>query len=99
MKDMDLSNRLDLAVGIVEEVSTLLLAKRLEPKKGECNTENYKESISNIASEVDLAAERLYRKRLGETFPTHSLFGEECGGSFNGSDYCWVFDPLDGTSN
>lgn len=54
----------------------------------------------DIVTEVDLASERLIRERLLDRFPEHSFIGEEGGVSRTGSsEYRWIVDPIDGTTN
>lgn len=36
---------------------------------------------------------------ISKVFPDHSFLGEETGKTTKNSDYLWVIDPLDGTSN
>jgi len=65
------------------------------------NTEyqiSYKDA-HNVVSEVDIAAEKIILEYLQEKFPNHSFFSEEKGMIDNGSDYLWIIDPLDGTTN
>lgn len=58
-----------------------------------------KESISSIVTEVDVASEKCIMDVIRRHFPDHNLLGEESGLIDNHSDYTWVIDPLDGTSN
>jgi histidinol phosphatase-like enzyme (inositol monophosphatase family) len=46
---------------------------------------------------ADLAAETALRAILAETYPEHSILGEEFGAIRRESEYCWVLDPIDGT--
>jgi len=51
-------------------------------------------------TEVDLAAERMFRALVAERFPDHQVVAEELGGNEPvRARHCWVFDPLDGTTN
>jgi fructose-1,6-bisphosphatase/inositol monophosphatase family enzyme len=43
-------------------------------------------------------AEAAMRSLVEERYATHSIIGEECGTEIRDSDYCWVFDPIDGTA-
>lgn len=52
----------------------------------------------DMASEADLAVERLIRARLADQFPDDAFLGEETGESgLDGADGVWVVDPIDGT--
>jgi myo-inositol-1(or 4)-monophosphatase len=54
----------------------------------------------DLVTEVDLAIEREFRSRIAERFPEHKVLGEEMGGSPTAPEGpCWVFDPIDGTTN
>jgi len=58
-----------------------------------------KESDSSVVTEVDFACEKVIFDTIRQSFPEHNLVGEESGFVNNGSDYTWIVDPLDGTSN
>jgi myo-inositol-1(or 4)-monophosphatase len=62
-------------------------------------TVSIKESASSILTEVDLACEKVIFDTIRNSFPGHNLLGEESGLINNHSNYTWVVDPLDGTSN
>lgn len=53
---------------------------------------------NDFVSEVDEYAEEEIVNVIQSAYPTHSILAEE-GGSQAGSDYEWVIDPLDGTTN
>mgnify|MGYP003324264599 CR=1 FL=1 len=57
-------------------------------------------AAADYVTEVDLAAEKEILYHLGKTYPEHAFHCEESGFSGNEeSEYVWVIDPLDGTSN
>lgn len=55
---------------------------------------------NDFVTEVDRAAEKEIINQLRKAYPDHSFRGEE-GGSQPGknTDYEWIIDPLDGTTN
>ena len=54
----------------------------------------------DLVTDVDIAIEREFRARIAERFPDHAILGEEMGGSPGVPEGpCWVFDPIDGTTN
>ena len=57
-----------------------------------------KKSHSDYVSEVDRAAEQIIIKTLLEAYPDHAILAEESG-TQGESDYVWIIDPLDGTTN
>lgn len=54
---------------------------------------------ASVVCEADLAAEAHIRKVILSRFPDASILGEEEGMRAGSSEYTWVADPLDGTSN
>ncbi len=59
-----------------------------------------KKGTIDLVTEVDVAVERMFRALIAERFPTHAILGEELGGSDEvPPGCCWVFDPIDGTTN
>jgi myo-inositol-1(or 4)-monophosphatase len=58
-----------------------------------------KESQSSIVTEMDIAAEKKIAHIISQKYPDHSIIGEEKGAVLTGSEYTWVIDPIDGTSN
>jgi myo-inositol-1(or 4)-monophosphatase len=55
-------------------------------------------SPNDFVTEVDRAAEAAIIDVLRETYPEHAILAEESGRSGD-SEYCWIIDPLDGTTN
>ncbi|HSL21588.1 MAG TPA: inositol monophosphatase family protein [Vicinamibacterales bacterium] len=56
----------------------------------------------DLVTEVDLEIERMFRALIAERFPEHRILAEEFGAGTEGSassPYCWIFDPVDGTTN
>ncbi len=56
---------------------------------------------NDFVSEVDQAAERAIIDVLLEAYPGHAILAEESGRERGAkhSDYLWIIDPLDGTTN
>ena len=57
-----------------------------------------KKSHADFVSEVDRAAEQTIIQTLLEAYPTHAILAEESG-SQGDSEFAWIIDPLDGTTN
>jgi myo-inositol-1(or 4)-monophosphatase len=53
----------------------------------------------NLVTEVDLASEALIRDRIATQYPRHQILAEEGGLAESSSQYRWIIDPLDGTTN
>jgi len=59
-----------------------------------------KKGTIDLVTEVDVAIERMFRALIAERYPSHAVLGEEFGGSATvPAGPCWVFDPIDGTTN
>ena len=59
-----------------------------------------KKGTIDLVTEVDLAVERMFRALIAERFPDHQILAEELGGAAAvPPGACWVFDPIDGTTN
>lgn len=78
---------------IIKEAGDLLLSfyhKRLTWKE--------KGGDNGFVTEADIASEQFLIKSLTPIIPQASFFAEESGKKGE-NDYCWVIDPLDGTTN
>lgn len=54
----------------------------------------------NLVTDIDTECERLIIDRISRSFPDHQLLSEEKGHVNSGqSEFRWVIDPLDGTTN
>jgi myo-inositol-1(or 4)-monophosphatase len=61
-----------------------------------------KKGAIDLVTEIDLQIEREFRATIADRFPDHVVLGEEFesrGDRDASSPYCWVFDPVDGTTN
>ncbi|MBI4410933.1 MAG: inositol monophosphatase [Deltaproteobacteria bacterium] len=58
----------------------------------------YKGEI-NLVTEVDRACEKRVIERIQRIYPDHDILAEEGGGKRTSSEYKWIIDPLDGTTN
>ena len=62
------------------------------------NLEIESKSKNDFVTLVDRRAEERIIETLLKAFPTHSIMAEESG-SFGESEFQWIIDPLDGTTN
>ena len=53
----------------------------------------------DLVTEADRQAEALIVKLIRERYPDHDFLAEEGVYTETGSDYRWIIDPLDGTTN
>ena len=74
-------------------------ASRLILKSSQRSVKTYK-SKTDLVTETDLASEDIISKIIKTKYPHHSILAEESGlNQENYSKYCWIIDPLDGTTN
>ncbi len=53
----------------------------------------------DLVTAADLESERVIGRIVAEAFPGHNFLGEEGGDSGRTSDWLWIVDPIDGTTN
>jgi myo-inositol-1(or 4)-monophosphatase len=61
-----------------------------------------KKGAIDLVTQIDRDVERMFRALIAERFPDHAVLAEEFearGDRQNETEYCWVFDPVDGTTN
>jgi myo-inositol-1(or 4)-monophosphatase len=78
----------------LQEAGKILLANF-----GKISNYAVKENQSNIVTQIDINSEKKIFEIITKRFPTHNLLGEETGFQNNNSEFTWVADPIDGTSN
>jgi myo-inositol-1(or 4)-monophosphatase len=57
---------------------------------------------NDFVTDVDQAAEQAIVETLLKAYPTHAILAEESGASGNlndESEFVWIIDPIDGTTN
>lgn len=58
-----------------------------------------KGSVTNLVTEIDKKSEQVIIDFIKKNFNNHSVLAEESGYSKESSEYVWVIDPIDGTTN
>jgi myo-inositol-1(or 4)-monophosphatase len=95
---------------VAETPQPILLATAIEAvmRAGEIQLEHFgrdfkvdKKGDIDLVTEIDVEIERGFRAMIAERFPEHDVLGEEfgAGGATGIPHFCWVFDPIDGTTN
>jgi len=84
---------IEFAVQTAREAGKLLKCRLNTP-----HTIDYK-GVINLVTEADRMSEALILDRIQKRFPDHSVLAEESPESTGGSEYRWIVDPLDGTTN
>ncbi len=54
---------------------------------------------TDLVTDIDRESEGVIISNIINEFPDHSILAEESGSNETGSNYQWVIDPLDGTTN
>ena len=70
----------------------------LKNKLNSVHTIDYKGEI-NLVTEVDKISEKMITSKITTLFPDHDILAEEFTDIDSGSDFRWIIDPLDGTTN
>ncbi len=85
---------LETAIEATRQVGQILLEEFGRPK------EISFKGLRDIVTETDLAAQAQAIEVIRSRHPGHDIWAEEGGQTPDGaSDYCWIVDPLDGTTN
>jgi len=58
-----------------------------------------KSTTIDLLTEADLKSEEYIIAEIQNKYPSHSILSEESNSLDNQSEYTWVIDPLDGTTN
>jgi len=58
-----------------------------------------KTSAVDLVTEVDKKSEEMIIAFIKKDYADHNILAEESGNEDNGSDYTWIIDPVDGTTN
>lgn len=89
---IDLHKFSEIAINAAKLAGDYLISQKLHEKK------ILSESARDIKLEIDLTTENIIKDALSST--KINVLGEETGyQAIGSSDYYWVIDPLDGTSN
>jgi myo-inositol-1(or 4)-monophosphatase len=59
----------------------------------------FKSGENNLVTEIDKKSEKVIIDLIQRKYSSHSILTEERGELLQNSEYLWVIDPLDGTSN
>lgn len=59
----------------------------------------YKTNEKNLVTEIDKKSEKAILEYISKKYPDHAILSEESGEHKNDSEYLWIIDPLDGTTN
>ena len=86
---------LQLALSASQESADILIKKYHKFNRNDVRLKSRHE----ILTENDLLSEKIIITKIKKNFPEHSIFSEEKGQDNKKSDYLWLIDPIDGTTN
>ena len=66
---------------------------------GKLTNVDTKSTDIDLVTKADVDAEQIITQSIQKEFPQHNIIAEENDFHKIDSDYCWVIDPLDGTTN
>ena len=78
-----------LAGNLIQQGSNNRSNLRIEKKEGK----------NNYVTELDKKSEEIIINTIKKAYPSHNILSEEIGEQNNNSDYTWIIDPIDGTTN
>jgi len=86
-------NILNIAVEAGLSASDIIMEAINKPR------EAMHKGLTDLVTETDLKSEKIIKAFISRHFPKHSIMAEESIKEENNSDYLWIIDPLDGTTN
>lgn len=92
---IDLEHLTEAVKAVAREAGGFLRSERKSFDRGRVE----QKAAHDYVSYVDKASERMIVARLHDLLPEAGFITEEGTGAFGGEEYCWLVDPLDGTSN
>jgi len=92
--DVSLADLGAMTVEIAEAVASFAIEERPEKL-----IQHTKSSATDIATQMDAAAEAMARRMINERRPGDGIIGEEGTNESAGNGLTWIVDPIDGTTN
>lgn len=86
---------LDIAIQAAKKAGVILLENYGHLTQGQIVSKG----LSDFVTEIDKKCEKEIIQFIKKKFPDHAILAEESGQEKQKSDYRWVIDPLDGTTN
>ena len=85
----------ELAISVAKEAGRIL-----RDNIGKIQSEHVEDKNPfDYVTEIDRSCEQLIIKSIKKYYPDHAILAEESGASSNKNRFCWIIDPLDGTTN
>ena len=93
MSPINKDDLLNVAIEAALAASNLVMEASDRPRVA-----NHK-GITDLVTETDLKSEKTIKAIIRSFYKDHTILAEETGQDTNISDYLWIIDPLDGTTN
>jgi myo-inositol-1(or 4)-monophosphatase len=84
----------DFAIQLAREAGQLL-----RDHFGRVTEITHKSTTLDLVTEVDVLSEQYIKEKISTHYPKHQILAEESGYQEAESEYRWLIDPLDGTTN
>jgi len=84
-----------VATEVAQKSGKILIKKYNNFNRGDVKLK----SAHEIVTKYDLLSEKIILAEIKKNFPDHAIFSEEKGRNNKKSDYLWLVDPIDGTTN
>ena len=81
---------------LAKQAGTLALADGMRLQSANIHT---KETAHDLVTDTDRKVEEFIIAELGKRFPDFGVYGEESGKEHAEREYCFVIDPIDGTTS
>ena len=79
------------------ETTTATVGAKLLQEYGQIGA--IEKSDGSLVTQADRWADETLRQAIHEAFPDHGVLSEEVEHIFPENDWCWIIDPIDGTTN
>ena len=79
------------------ETTTLRVGNQLLKDFGNVTADE--KADGSLITKSDKWADTEIREAIASSFPTHGILTEESSQIFPSNEWCWIIDPLDGTTN
>ena len=87
------------ALEVAKQAATKAGRVLVTAQKELVNIQVHAKQRNDLVTQFDVESETIIVEHIKQHFPTHSILAEESGLNSNNKDYCWIIDPIDGTTN
>jgi myo-inositol-1(or 4)-monophosphatase len=88
-----ITDALDFAHALLDDVGAELCLRFGSIRQAEVKGDG------TLVTQADLDADNAIAEAIGARFPDHDIVSEELDTVYEGAPWCWIVDPIDGTTN